>query len=54
MEAATLFVVSTVLGHRAGGLMIATGVKNDLDLLCRTAVEGVRQLIQLDRVQIPE
>lgn len=50
MEAATLFVVSRVLGVRAGGIMIAlSGAHPPLDDLCRAAVEGVRTLIQQDR-----
>lgn len=50
MEAATLFVVSSVLGKRAGGLMIALNQPpKSLDDLCGTAVEGVRRLIALDR-----
>lgn len=50
MEAATLFVVSSVLGKRAGGLMIALNQEaSSLEPLCQTAVEGIRQLIALDR-----
>ena len=50
MEAATLFVVSRVLGLRAGGIMIAlAGSRPPLDNLCNAAVEGVRTLIQQDR-----
>jgi len=48
MEAATLFVVSSILGRRAGGLMIGAGVQHSLDTLCATAVDGVRRLIALD------
>lgn len=53
MEAATLFVLSSVLGKRAGGLMLAFGSdKGDYDELVaelsRTAVQGVRRLIALD------
>ena len=49
MEAAALFVISSVLGKRAGGLMIAAGTHNPLETLCATAVDGVRRLIELDR-----
>ena len=49
MEAAALFVIASVLGLRAGGLMIAAGTHNPLETLCATAVEGVRRLIALDK-----
>jgi len=49
MEASTLFVISSILGKRAGGLMIAAGVHNPLETLCSTAVEGVRRLIAHDK-----
>jgi uridine phosphorylase len=50
MEAAALFVVSSVLGKRAGGLMVALNREpTSLEPLCRTAVEGIRRLIALDR-----
>ncbi len=49
MEAATLFVIARTLGKRAGGLMVAGGSHDGLEPLCRTAVEGVRLLIQLDQ-----
>jgi uridine phosphorylase len=49
MEAAALFVVASVLGKRASGLMVAlNNVPPSLDNLCATAVEGVRRLIALD------
>ncbi len=48
MEAAALFVIASVLGKRAGGLMIAAGVHQPLDALCATAVEAVSRLIALD------
>ena len=49
MEAATLFVVSSVLHKRAGGLMIALNEgPRSVEELCATAVEGVRRLIALD------
>jgi aminoglycoside N3'-acetyltransferase len=48
MEAAALYVIARTLGIRAGGLMIAHGSHNSLELLCKTAVESVRQLIRLD------
>jgi uridine phosphorylase len=49
MEAAALCVICSVLGKRAGGLMIAAGTHQPLADLCRTVVEGVRRLIELDR-----
>jgi uridine phosphorylase len=49
MEAATLFVVSNILGLRAGGLMLAIDTMPSLDTLCSTAVKGIRLLIELDR-----
>ena len=49
MEAAALFVIASTLRKRAGGLMVAGGSHNGLEPLCRTAIEGVRLLIQLDQ-----
>jgi len=50
MEAATLFVVSSVLHKRAGGIMIALNqAPTSLNDLCSTAVDGVRRLIALDK-----
>ena len=49
MEAAALYVIARILGIRAGGLMVAHGTHNSLELLCKTAVESVRQLIHLDQ-----
>jgi uridine phosphorylase len=50
MEAATLFVVSSVLGKRAGALVLALNRDpSSLAPLCSTAVDGVRRLIALDR-----
>ena len=49
MEAATLFVVSQILGVRAGAIMLAITVGESQDDLIRTAVEGVRILIERDR-----
>ncbi len=48
MEAAALCVVSSVLGKRAGGLMLALNSEASVETLCATAVEGVRRLIALD------
>ena len=53
MEAATLYVLARTLGKRAGGIMIAHGTDIKLEMLCRTAVEGVGRLIRLDREQDP-
>jgi uridine phosphorylase len=50
MEAATLFVVASVLGKRAGGLMLALNqAPSSLDPLCSAAVDGIRRIIQMDR-----
>ena len=48
MEASTLFVVSRVLGRRAGGIMIFGGTHADLSSLLETAVAGVKLLIEQD------
>jgi len=48
MEASTIFVVSRVLGCRAGGIMIFGGTHNDLSNLLATAVAGVKLLIEWD------
>ncbi|MBL8095160.1 MAG: nucleoside phosphorylase [Anaerolineales bacterium] len=48
MEAAALCVVSSVLGKRAGGIMLALNAEASVAELCATAVEGVRRLIALD------
>ena len=51
MEAAALYVVSRVLGTRAGGIMLAIGEERPTqDLLCETAVAGLRRLIEQDRL----
>ena len=62
MEAAAIFVVSSVLGKRAGGIMLVVGnqalpplppeeyaKRTDLGPLIRTAIEGVETLIRKDR-----
>ena len=50
MEAATLFVLCSLLRKRAGGIMVAVnGEHPGLDNLCETAVLGVRKLIALDK-----
>lgn len=51
MEASTLFVVASVLGKRAGGVMIAGGTHQSLETLIGTAVEAVKILIEQDRSQ---
>lgn len=48
MEASVLFVVSRILGVRAGGVMIIGGTHHDLQNLLGTAVEAVRILIEQD------
>ena len=53
MEAAALFVVASVLGKRAGGIMLALNQAPDsLEPLCAAAVEGVRRIIALDRAAV--
>ncbi|MCG2768327.1 MAG: uridine phosphorylase, partial [Anaerolineae bacterium] len=62
MEAATIFVVCSVLKKRAGGVMLVAGNQElpplspeerakltDLDPLLRTAVEALKILIEKDR-----
>lgn len=52
MEAAALFVVSSVLRKRASGLMLALNQApgpGAMEKLCGAAVAGVRELIALDR-----
>lgn len=49
MEAAALFVVSQVLGVRAGAIMLAITVGEPQDDLILTAVEAVRILVERDR-----
>lgn len=51
MEASTLFVVSSFLRKRAGGIMIAAGTHNPLENLLGTAVEAVKILIEGDRAK---
>ena len=48
MEASALFIIASTLQKRAGGIMIAGGSHDGLDMLCKTAVEGIRMLINLD------
>lgn len=49
MEASTLFVVSSFLRCRAGGLMIYGGTDRDLSNLLETAVHALKILIQQDK-----
>jgi uridine phosphorylase len=62
MEAATIFVVSSILGKRAGGIMLVGSNRElpplppeeharlrDLGPLIRTAIEAVKILIEKDR-----
>ena len=49
MEASTIFVVSRVLGCRAGGIMIYGGTHADLGGLLETAIAGIANLITLDQ-----
>ena len=50
MESSTLFVVASILGVRAGGIMAmwADGDFKGLDSLIETAIGGVRELIKGD------
>ena len=50
MEAATLFIVASVLRKRAGALMLAEA-HDGMDRLCRVAVNGVRHLIETDQTK---
>ncbi len=61
MEAASLYIVASTLRVRAGGIMLIVGhpdqrpmteeerARMDLDLLIRTAIEGLKVLIEMDR-----
>ena len=50
MEAASLYVLSRVLGTRAGGIMLALADdRHGPENLCETAIAGLRRLIELDR-----
>jgi uridine phosphorylase len=61
MEAATQFIVASVLGKRAGAILLIGGhadmrpmtseeeARCSLDLLLRASIEGVRELIARDR-----
>ncbi len=61
MEAATQYIVASTLGVRAGGVMLIAGhpdqrpmteeenARMDLELCIRTAVEGLKVLIEADR-----
>ena len=48
MEAATLFIVSSFLGARAGALLQAGSTHHSVEPLCRTAVDAITQLIEAD------
>jgi uridine phosphorylase len=49
MEASILFVVSRILGKRAGGIMMTASSSDPLDALIGTAIDGVKLLIERDR-----
>ena len=51
MEAATLFVLSSVLGKRAGAIMLAEA-HDGMDRLCQVAVSGIQRLIEQDRKKV--
>ena len=48
MEASTIFVVSSILRCRAGGIMLAGGTHNDLSSLLETSVSAIEILIAQD------
>jgi len=48
MEAATLFVVSSILRARAGAILQAGGTHHSVEPLCKTAIEAIRILIAQD------
>jgi uridine phosphorylase len=48
MEASALFVVASVLGKRAGGLMVALSAPHPIEELCQASIAGLRQLIAFD------
>jgi hypothetical protein len=49
MEASVIFVVASFLRRRAGGIMIAGGTGNALEVLIGTAVDATKLLIEQDR-----
>ena len=49
MEASTIFVVSSFLKCRAGGIMFAGGTGEDLNILLKTTVSGLKILIEQDQ-----
>ena len=49
MEASTIFVVSSFLKCRAGGIMLAGGSDAELEVLLNTAVSGLKILIERDQ-----
>ena len=49
MEASTIFVVSRVLGRRAGAIMLNGGTHAKLSHLLETAIAGVKVLIEQDK-----
>ncbi len=52
MEAATLFVLCSVLRKRASGIMVAVNAEHPgLENLCETAVHGLRKLIARDKTE---
>ena len=51
MEAATLFIVSSYLRARAGAILQAGSTHHSVEPLCRAAVDGIRLLIEQDKVE---
>ncbi len=49
MEASTIFVLSRILGKRAGGVMVVGSSDQDLDNLIRTAIGSIEILIRQER-----
>ena len=52
MEASTIFVVSSFLKCRAGGIMFAGGTGEDLNILLKTTVSGLKILIEQDQKKL--
>ena len=52
MEASTIFVVSSFLKCRAGGIMLAGGAGEDLNILLKTTISGLKILIEQDQKKL--
>ncbi len=53
MEAAAIFIIASMNGVRAGGVMMMYGIGEvgSLDPLLETAVTGLREIIAFDRAK---